>query len=69
MKFKRGDRIRCIKSEPVTGRITKGKMYTVVISDTPIHCGIIDDIGTYYNYKVDRFELIKDILPDDLFQL
>ena len=71
-KFRIGQRVRCI-NQPIAhderDRILfEGRTYTIKkIIDG--HYVILGEIGRPHNFSEGRFELINDILPDELFTL
>ncbi len=75
MKFKIGDRVKCID---IYGQIniSLNKIYTIVHEDHKLEwgmnntfIGIINSTGQLGKYRRDRFVLINNNLPDELFNI
>ncbi len=76
MRYKRGDKVKCIYAGGID-RLTLNKTYTILHDEyffgptkaRGSFVNILDDNKMEGNYISDRFVLINDIFSDELFQL
>jgi len=72
MKYKAGDKVRCVDNSRYLKHLTVGKVYTVLRQDTdPRYVRIEPDHGLDEGgYRVERFELVHDavLTPEEVFE-
>lgn len=73
MKFKVGDKVRCVDNSKYDKQLTLGKVYTVLEEDTDLRYVRVkpDHMITVGGYKVERFELVQEnavLTPEEVFE-
>ncbi len=67
MKFNKGDRVRCTFDRSISG-LSEGDV-CIVVGGYDIFVKVTNSQGKTELFYEDRFDLINDILPEELFEL